>query len=231
MEKLKERKQVNLAKTNLIGGMIFIIIGLFSLSLSFVFFNSMLSSLRAMAGAITWTFIATFLLFGIFYFYWGFFKLRKIFHKISNKVGIYFSAFSIIILIPVIFYGFTSSVLCIPMYPVITVCLWRPSGLQILFISLGFTLLIFSFGFLIYEIIKIKGDHFERYLEEQMKIRKIAPISEVLYMVRIDELGGDLVQSNYVCGKCGEKNKFEGLNDELKLLQCLNCGSKNYLAE
>jgi len=231
MEKFKERTLVNLAKTYLIGGMIFIIVGVFILSFNFIFFNSMLSSLRAIAGAITWTFMAVFLFLGIFYFYWGFFKLRKIFNKISNKFRIYFCAFSIIIFIPLIFYGFTSSIVCVPMYPIRSICLWRPSGLQILSISLGFILLIISLPFLIYEIIKIKGDPFERYLEEQIKKRKIAPISEVLYMVRIDELGGDLVQSNYMCGKCGEKNRFERLNDESKFLKCLNCGSQNYIAK
>lgn len=78
------------------------------------------------------------------------------------------------------------------------------------------------------------GEPLESYFLEQMKKRKIASISEVLYMVRIEELSGDLLPGNLICGKCGEKNRFERferLNDETKLLKCLNCGSKNYLAK
>lgn len=230
IEKFKERKRVKLGKNYLVGGMFFIIIGVIIFSFSYILWNSIVSSLpsaiehNSIVGSLVWTFMSGFFFLGIFYFFWGLYKLRKIIKKISNKVRIYYGASSLIICLPFIFYGYITSILCGP-----TSCLWHPSVLQLVTISLGVVLLISSLICLIYELLKIKGDPLESYFMEQMKEISIEPITEALYKVRIEKLGEDLEQINYICGNCGEKNNFESLNDELGLLKCINCGSKNHL--
>ena len=159
-----------------------------------------------------------------FLFFWGLYKLRKIIKRISNKVRIYYGVSSLILSLPFIVYGYITSIYCGP-----TSCQWSSSGPQIVTISLGVVLLISSLISLIYELLKIKGEPLESYLLEQIKEISIEPITEALYKVRIEKLSEDQEESNYICGKCGEKNKFETLNEELGLLKCINCGSKNHL--
>ena len=162
--------------------------------------------------------------FGYFYFFWGLYKLRKVIKKISNRILIYYGLISYILYTPLFHSGFLGSIWCN-----YEGCEWRFSGLNIILISLSVLLLISSLVSLFFEIRKISGVSLENYLSVKMEENSLPPITKRLYKVRIEIAGGDLEKDNYICGNCGERNRFKSLDEKSGLLQCIKCGSENYL--
>jgi len=75
----------------------------------------------------------------------------------------------------------------------------------------------------------MSGSTLENYLSRKTEEKPVHPVSQKLYKVRIETSGGDLEKENYICGNCGEKNRFKTLDEKKGLLQCINCASENYL--
>lgn len=229
--KVKEKDEVKLGKNYLIGSVSFILLGLI---ISVWLVISLKSSLEnnpivvELMYLLPLTIVIFLISFGYFYFFWGLYKLRKVIKEISNIILIYNGIVSYMLFTPLFLSGFLNSIWCTG-----SVCKWRFSGLQLLMILLGVFMFFSSLFSLTYEIYKIKGDPLESYLleQEQMKKSTITPISKTIYRIRIEKIGEDLEKSNYICGNCGEQNRFKILDDKSGLLKCIKCGSENYLDE
>ena len=223
----KEKDNVKLGKKCLIGGLGFTFLGIILLILSFSILDSALGSSdeEGLVSIVIFYFCIVFsFFFGIFYFFWGISKLRKIFKEISNIILVYYGVISFILFIPLFLYGFLSPIECFSYG-----CTWRFSLIQIVILSLGVFMFISSIIIFFYELRKIKGEILENFVSAQKEELPIEPISKKLYKIRIEKSGEHSEDNIYVCGNCGEKNRFKALNKEKGLFRCLNCDSENYL--
>lgn len=223
----KEKDNVKLGKKYLIGGLGFTFLGLILLILSFSIIDLALGSSDEeglVSIVILWFSIVFSFFFGVFYFFWGISKLRKIFKEISNIILVYYGIISFILFIPSLLYGYLSPIECYA-----SGCTWRFSLMQIVMISLGVIMFISCIISFFYELRKIKGKFLENFVSEQKEELPITPISKALYKIRIEKSGEHTEENIYVCGNCGDKNRFETLNEEKGLFRCLNCDSENYL--
>jgi hypothetical protein len=226
--KHKERDKIKIGKNYLIGAIIFNLIAQ-GIAIYIVF--SMVTYFGALnlIGA-TWLFpfvIAILLLiFSYFYFFGGLNHLRKAIKEISNKLLVFYGIFSYLLFTPLFLTGLLNAIRCTQGR-----CKWHFSGLKILMISLSVFLLISGLVCLFNEIRKMKGTSLENYLKAKTEEKAIHPVSEKLYKVRIETKGEDSEEEDYICGNCGERNRFKTLDEKSGLLHCINCGSDNYLAE
>jgi len=223
----KEKDNVKLGKKYLIGGLGFTFLGKILLILSLSIIDSALGSSDEeglMSIIILWFSIVFSFFFGVFYFFWGITKLRKIFKENSNIFLVYYGIISFILFMPLFLYGYLSPIECFSYG-----CTWRFSLIQIVMLSLGVFMFISSIIIFFYELRKIKGEILENFLSAQKEELPIEPISKKLYKIRIEKSGEHSEENIYVCGNCGDKNRFETLNEEKGLFRCLNCDSENYL--
>ncbi len=233
--RVKERDNVKIGKSYLMGGISFIFLGLI---LSIWTINTLKSFIDEAVQnphspdpvSPMWmlpTSIMTFLfIFGYFYFIWGLYKLRSVIKEISNKFLIFYGSISYILYTPLFLSGFMVSILC-HYYR----CEGLFSVLDLILISLSFLLLISSLVSLFFEIRKMSGTTIENYLTVKMEENSSQAITRRLYKVRIETRSGDLEEEIYICGNCGEKNRFKTLDEKSGLLQCIKCGSDNYLEQ
>lgn len=226
--RMKVKEKVKLGKSYLIGGLGSTILGKILFILNFFIIDSIIESPDiGYSGAITvifFTFVAYFI--GAFYFFWGISKLWKIFKELSNIFLVYCGIICYILSILSFLYGFIVPFECYP-----TGCRWRFSLIQLAFLSFGVILFISSIISFFYELRKIKGESFENYVLAQTEELPKTPASRLLYKIRIEKLGESTEELVYVCGNCGNKDRFEILNEEKGLFRCLNCDSDNYLVK
>jgi DNA-directed RNA polymerase subunit RPC12/RpoP len=224
----KERDKIKLGKSYLIGAISFNLIAqgiAIYIAFSVITYYGALNLIGA-----TWLFpfvIAVLLLiFSYFYFFGGLNHLRKAIKEISNKLLIFYGVFSYLLFTPLFLTGLLNAIECTQ-----NNCKWSFSGLNMILISLSVLLFTSGLVSLFHEIGKMKGSSLEIYLNVKTEEKSVEPISKKLYKVRIETSGGDLEEKIYVCGNCGEKNRFKTIDEETGLLQCINCGSENYLAQ
>ncbi len=222
----KEKDKIKLGKNYIIGGISFNLIAqgiAIYIVISVVTYFGSLNLIGA-----TWLFpfiIAILLLiFSYFYFLGGLNHLRKAIKEISNKLLVFYGVFSYLLFTPLFLTGLLNAIECTQ-----GMCKWSFSGQNILLISLSVMLLISGLVCLFKEIHKMKGSSLENYLKAKMEEETVKPTPNKLYKVRIETKGEDSEEEDYICGNCGEPNRFKTLDEKSGLLQCINCGSENYL--
>jgi hypothetical protein len=233
--KVKERDNVKNGRSYLMGGISFIFLGLILSIWTINTFKSFIDEAVHNPHAPDpfnpmWMLpmsIMTFLfIFGYFYFIWGLYKLKNAIKEISNKFLIFYGSISYILYSPLFLSGFMISILC-NYYR----CEGLFSVLDLILISLSIILLISSLVSFFIEIRKISGATLENYLKEKMEENTLPPITRRLYKVRIEIKEEDIERINYICGNCGEKNRFKTLDEKSGIMQCIKCGSDNYLEQ